>query len=305
MSSHLDPEKRHDFKLIFEVTDGNPNGDPDSGNHPRQDPETGQGLVTDVCLKRKIRDYAALVAEMTENPALKIYMERGSELNLQNKRAYVNFDEKPADKTSRETQEKMAAWMCQEFFDVRMMGAVMTTKVNCGQVRGPLQLNAFARSVDPISPITAAITRVARSEAALAKNEVSGPKDHLVHTDGTMGEKHAIRYALYTIDGYFNCFLAKRTGVSEEDLKLIMDALAGRMFEQDRSAAKGRMATRALHVWTHDDPLGNASAHGLLDRVTVHRKVDTPAEVCSFSDYEVRVDLDALPAGVTHTSVAY
>ncbi|PAU77164.1 type I-C CRISPR-associated protein Cas7/Csd2 [Halomonas salipaludis] len=278
---------RYEFVLLFDVTNGNPNGDPDAGNLPRLDPETNQGLVTDVCLKRKIRNYVALEKDVDAGYA--IYMQEKSVLNNQHKKAYDALDIKPEPKKLPKEVEKARAlteWMCRNFFDVRTFGAVMTTEVNSGQVRGPVQM-AFASSIDPVVPMEVSITRMA----------VTNERD--LEKERTMGRKHIIPYGLYRAHGYISAKLAERTGFSEDDLELLWRALIN-MFEHDRSAARGEMSTRKLIVFKHDHPMGNAPAHVLFDSVKVERvegEEDTPAR--HYSDYRVSVDAEALPAGVS------
>lgn len=278
---------RYEFVLLFDVTNGNPNGDPDAGNLPRLDPETNQGLVTDVCLKRKIRNYVAL--EKEEEAGYAIYMQEKSVLNNQHKKAYDALDIKPEPKKLPKEVEKARAlteWMCRNFFDVRTFGAVMTTEVNSGQVRGPVQM-AFASSIDPVVPMEVSITRMA----------VTNERD--LEKERTMGRKHIIPYGLYRAHGYISAKLAERTGFSDDDLELLWRALVN-MFEHDRSAARGEMSARKLIVFKHDNPMGNAPAHLLFDSVKVERvegEENTPAR--HYSDYRVSVDAEALPAGVS------
>ena len=282
---------RYEFVYLFDVTNGNPNGDPDAGNLPRLDPETNQGLVTDVCLKRKIRNYVALEksdAEGKPEPGYVIYMQEKSVLNNQHKQAYtalgIESEAKKLPKDEAKAHE-LTRWMCNNFFDVRAFGAVMTTEVNAGQVRGPIQL-AFATSIDPVIPLEVSITRMA----------VTNEKD--LEKERTMGRKHIIPYGLYRAHGFISAKLAERTGFSEDDLQLLWRALSN-MFEHDRSAARGEMAARKLIVFRHDHPMGNAPAHKLFDLVKVARtagEADTPAR--SFADYQVSIDHDGLPTGV-------
>ncbi|GAB2940730.1 type I-C CRISPR-associated protein Cas7/Csd2 [Aquaspirillum soli] len=283
---------RYEFVYLFDVTNGNPNGDPDAGNMPRLDPETNQGLVTDVCLKRKIRNYVALEksdAEGKPEQGYVIYMQEKSVLNNQHKQAYAALGIEPEPKKLPKNEAKaheLTRWMCANFFDVRAFGAVMTTEVNAGQVRGPIQL-AFATSIDPVIPLEVSITRMA----------VTNEKD--LEKERTMGRKHIIPYGLYRAHGFISAKLAERTGFSEGDLELLWRALIN-MFEHDRSAARGEMAARKLIVFKHDHPMGNAPAHKLFDLVKVQRvegEADTPAR--SFADYEVSIDRDGLPTGVT------
>ena len=282
---------RYEFVYLFDVTNGNPNGDPDAGNLPRLDPETNQGLVTDVCLKRKIRNYVALEksdADGKPEPGYVIYMQEKSVLNNQHKQAYAALDIEPEAKKLPKDEAKaheLTRWMCTNFFDVRAFGAVMTTEVNAGQVRGPIQL-AFASSIDPVIPLEVSITRMA----------VTNEKD--LEKERTMGRKHIIPYGLYRAHGFISAKLAERTGFSEDDLELLWRAL-GNMFEHDRSAARGEMAARKLIVFKHEHPMGNAPAHKLFELVKVERtagEADTPAR--SFADYQVSIDYVGLPAGV-------
>lgn len=366
---YCDPAKRHDFVLVFDVTDGNPNGDPDAGNLPRTDPETLQGLVTDVSLKRKVRNFVDLVGEDQPDPArLKIFVEHHGVLNDQIRRAYVEHEEleagqrvektvedlavvqelreiepelpgafrftdvtdeseenpelsysgeftdqeykatldelseslnpktkkflndlkKESDKAGkpkkgRDDVEKARKWMCANFYDVRMFGAVMSTGLNAGQVRGPLQLT-FARSVSPVMPQDLAITRMA----------VTDEKDR--EKLQTIGRKTLIPYGLYVGHGFFSPHLAKQTGVTAEDLELFWEALV-HMWAFDRSASRGLMTPRGLYVFTHENKLGNAPAHKLFERVTVRLK-DSDVSPRKYEDYEVTVSEDELPSGI-------
>ena len=285
-------KNRYDFVILFDVENGNPNGDPDAGNMPRIDPETGYGLVTDVCLKRKIRNYVETVKEGV--PGYRIYIKDGVPLNRSDLEAcaYVGVDEKKlkeAKKQDEKLDEKLRDFMCANFFDIRTFGAVMTTFVkaalNCGQVRGPVQLG-FARSVDPILPQEVTITRVAITTEADAERK------------GTeMGRKYIVPYGLYRAEGYISANLARKTtGFSEADLELLWQAILN-MFELDRSAARGKMAVRELIVFKHDSELGNAPAYRLFDLVQVQHKADvvTPR---AYTDYTVTVDEANLPSGV-------
>ncbi|MEX2583659.1 MAG: type I-C CRISPR-associated protein Cas7/Csd2 [Gemmatimonadota bacterium] len=289
--------RRYDFVLLFDVINGNPNGDPDAGNAPRMDPETGHGLVSDVCLKRKIRNFITLAKSdpATGEPAhgYDIYVKERAILNRQHQRAYdaLELDSAAKGADAAGNPDKARAWMCQTFFDVRMFGAVMTTGVNAGQVRGPVQI-AFARSVDPIASLEQSITRMAVTtdrEAEEQEKTQSGQRR-------TMGRKEIVPYAVYRAHGFVSPHLAAQTGFSEDDLELLWFALE-RMFEIDRSAARGEMSMRRLCVFEHESALGNASAHRLFERIRVERKDDSrPAR--SFDDYEVTVDRE-LPNGVT------
>lgn len=284
---------RYDFLFLFDVRDGNPNGDPDAGNLPRLDAESGHGLVTDVALKRKIRNFVGLLK--AEQPPHEIYIKEKAVLNRTHERAYVAVgageatkgDEKKR-KGGGDTVDKARDWMCKNFFDVRTFGAVMSTGVNCGQVRGPVQLT-FARSVDPIVALEHSITRMAVATEAEAEKQGGDNR--------TMGRKHTVPYGVYVAHGFVSAFLAKQTGFSEDDLELLWQALEN-MFEHDRSAARGEMSTRGLYVFKHESELGNAHAHDLFDRVKVQRKagVEVPR---SFADYEVSVNEVGMPTGVT------
>lgn len=286
---------RYEFVFLFDVTNGNPNGDPDAGNLPRLDPETNKGLVTDVCLKRKIRNYVTL--DKGDSEGFAIYMQEKAVLNDQHAigRKAVGLEKETADELKKLPKDEakareLTAWMCRNFFDIRAFGAVMTTGVNAGQVRGPVQL-AFATSIDPVVPIEVSITRMAvttRKEA----DEQSGD-------NRTMGRKHIIPYGLYRVHGFISAKLAERTGFSDEDLSLLWQSLIN-MFEHDRSAARGEMASRKLYVFEHESAMGNAPAHKLFETVVVERltaEADGPAR--AFTDYRVSVMRDALPSGVT------
>ena len=309
--------QRFDFVLIFDVQDGNPNGDPDAGNMPRLDAETGHGLVTDVALKRKVRNFVGLVkdqAERAPEPGEKrfeIYVREKAILNQQHERAYSALNLAPTqeeqaqaateaevieakkkkpgkDKRKGSADEVGLArqWMCQNFFDVRSFGAVMSTGVNCGQVRGPVQLT-FARSVEPIVALEHSITRMAVATEAEAEKQQGDNR--------TMGRKHTVPYGVYVAHGFVSSFLAKQTGFGADDLELLWQALA-QMFEHDRSAARGQMATRGLYVFAHDSELGNAPAHALFERLKVTpRAADQVAR--SFDAYSVAFDGEGLAVG--------
>ncbi len=285
-------ENRYDFVLLFDVKDGNPNGDPDAGNLPRVDAETGRGLVTDVSLKRKVRNYVGMVK--MEQPPFEIYVKEKAILNKQHERAYEAIgasDLIKGDNKKRKGGDKVdeaRAWMCKNFYDVRTFGAVMSTGVNCGQVRGPVQLT-FARSVDPIVAQEHSITRMAvATEAEAAKQEGD---------NRTMGRKHTVPYGLYVAHGFVSAHLATQTDFSETDLDLLWESLAN-MFEHDRSAARGEMATRGLYVFKHDSQLGNAPAHDLFARIQPKLKEDAlvPRD---FTDYRILVNSKDIPSGVT------
>ena len=291
---------RYDFVILFDVENGNPNGDPDAGNMPRIDPETGLGLVTDVCLKRKIRNYVEMVKE--NEGGYKIYIKENIPLNRSDREGlkYVGItaenekDIKEAVKKSKKENPDLDAqicrFMCQNFFDIRTFGAVMTTYVkaalNCGQVRGPVQIG-FARSVEPIMPQEVTITRVAITTEADAE------------TKGTeMGRKYIVPYGLYRAEGFVSANLAQKvTGFSEEDLNLLWNAILN-MFEYDHSAARGKMAVRELIVFKHDSIFGDAPSYKLFDLVHVRRK-DPNGPARMFSDYEVSIDYDQIPEHVT------
>jgi len=281
---------RYDFVLLFDVKDGNPNGDPDAGNLPRVDAETGHGLVTDVCVKRKVRNYVGLVKE--EQPPFEIYVKEKAILNKQHERAYVGIgaeDMLKGDDKKRKGGDKVneaRAWMCKNFFDVRTFGAVMSTGVNCGQVRGPVQLT-FARSIDPIVALEHSITRMAVATEAEAEKQGGDNR--------TMGRKHTVPYGLYRNHGFISAHLADQTGFSEEDLELFWQALAN-MLEHDRSAARGEMSTRGLYVFEHESKLGNAHAHSLFERLTIARS-DQTLVLRSFDAYTVLFDGKPLAAG--------
>ncbi|EIL98037.1 type I-C CRISPR-associated protein Cas7/Csd2 [Rhodanobacter thiooxydans] len=283
---------RYDFVLLFEVRDGNPNGDPDAGNLPRLDAETGHGLVTDVSLKRKVRNFVGLVKG--DAAPYEIYVKEKAVLNKTHERAYEGIGKaellKGDDKKRKggEAVSQARAWMCQNFFDVRTFGAVMSTGVNCGQVRGPVQLT-FARSADPIIAQEHSITRMAVATEAEAEKQDGDNR--------TMGRKHTVPYGLYMAHGFVSSFLAKQTGFSRDDLELLWQALV-QMFEHDRSAARGEMATRGLYVFKHESELGNAPAHALFERIQVSKNAEIPR---SFADYTVAVNDADLPVGVTLT----
>lgn len=284
---------RYDFVLLFDVKDGNPNGDPDAGNLPRIDAETGRGLVTDVCLKRKIRNYVGIVKG--EQPPFEIYIKEKAVLNKTHERAYVGIgaeDLLKGDEKRRKGGDKVEEarqWMCSNFYDVRTFGAVMSLGVNCGQVRGPVQIT-FARSVDPIVASEHSITRMAVATEKEAENQGGDNR--------TMGRKFTVPYGLYAARGFVSAHLADQTKFNEEDLKLLLEALRN-MFEHDRSAARGEMTTRGLYLFKHESKLGNAQAHSLFERIQVSRKPDTNGPARSFSDYEVSINEQDLPHGVT------
>lgn len=284
-------ENRYDFVLLFDVKDGNPNGDPDAGNLPRIDAETGRGLVTDVCLKRKVRNFVSLVKNSA--PPYRIYVTEKAILNEIHEEAFIavgsedDLTKAKGRKGTSATVEKAREWMCKNFFDVRTFGAVMSTGVNCGQVRGPVQLT-FARSVDPIVSQEHSITRMAVATAKEAE-EQSGD-------NRTMGRKHTIPYGLYVAHGFISAHLAQQTGFSGDDIELFFIALE-QMFEHDRSAARGEMTTRGLYVFKHESTLGNAHASKLFERIQVTLKnQDKPPR--DFCDYKILVDESDMPTGV-------
>ncbi|ODU07850.1 MAG: type I-C CRISPR-associated protein Cas7/Csd2 [Rubrivivax sp. SCN 71-131] len=313
--------RRYDFVLLFDVKDGNPNGDPDAGNLPRLDAETGHGLVTDVSLKRKVRNFVAMTRESDQKPPepegafepgtkrFEIYVREKAILNLQHQRAYSALKLDPAEAPAAEAEaaeaapkkkgakdkrkgsgddvDKARAWMCQNFFDVRSFGAVMSTGTNAGQVRGPVQLT-FARSVDPVVALEHSITRVAVATEAEAEKQQGDNR--------TMGRKHTVPYGLYRAHGFVSAFLARQTGFDDADLALLWQALE-QMFEHDRSAARGQMSTRGLYVFEHDGELGNAHAHALFDRLVVGRRGDGDEPVRDFGAYSVRFDGRELAIG--------
>ena len=293
---------RYDFVLLFDVLDGNPNGDPDAGNLPRLDPQSLQGLVTDVCLKRKIRN--AISAMGDGKPGMELYFQTQDAvfekrvLNLQHDRAYIaknlSKEEKDAKKKSGNTQIAKE-WMCNNFYDIRAFGAVMTTGVNCGQVRGPVQVT-FARSIDPIVPLEFSITRKSVTTEEDAKKQAD--KDGSI--TGTMGRKNTVPYGLYRCHGFVNPYLARDTGFSKDDLDLLWSALKGTMWEIDRSASRGLMATRGLYVFEHGSMLGNAPAHELFDLIELPPLGNDRAPR-SFTDYkdQLKVHADKVPTGVT------
>ena len=284
-----DPIKnRYDFVFYFDVENGNPNGDPDAGNMPRVDPETGIGIVSDVCLKRKIRNYVDLVlgGESDGTRGYRIYVQEGVVLNDRNEEAYSHNGLKPMSKKLPKGEEERIAvtkFMCDTFYDIRTFGAVMTTEVNCGQVRGPVQL-CFSQSVEPVLPQEMSITRMA----------VTNKKD--VDKERTMGRKQYIPYGLYRLEGFVSASLAAKSGFLQEDLDLLWEALMN-MFECDRSAARGLMTSRKLIVFKHESMLGNAPARRLFDLVTEGRVTEGPAR--SYADYAIKFDETLLPEGVS------
>lgn len=328
--------QRYDFVLLFDVQDGNPNGDPDAGNMPRIDPQSLQGLVTDGCLKRKIRNAIAALktdADGKANQGFDLYFQTQDAvyekrvLNLIHQSAWdalglkrsaggegageVNSDDqekpkgKPTKKSDRGDFDKVREarhWMCQNFYDIRAFGAVMTTGVNCGQVRGPVQLT-FARSIDPIVPMELSITRKSVTTEKDAQKQINKAdeetKTRFGTITGTMGRKNTVPYGLYRCQGFVNPFLARDTGFSKDDLQMLWDVLKGTIWEIDRSASRGLMSTRGLYVFEHESALGSAPAHELFDRIQVE-PLGASAAPRSFAEYQdrIRVNLDGLPASV-------
>ncbi len=284
-------KNRYEFVIIFDVENGNPNGDPDAGNMPRVDPETGCGLVTDVCIKRKIRNYVDVVKE--GEPGYGIYIKSGVQLKKNDKKAYEYLEIKEEDiknekKNSPDIDVKIRDFMCKNFYDIRTFGAVMATfvhaKLNCGQVRGPVQLG-FAHSVDPIMPQEITITRCAVTD------------DKETEKNNTMGNKFIVPYGLYVAEGYVSANLASKvTGFSDDDLELLWQAILN-MFEFDHAAARGKMAVRQLIIFKHDSELGNAPAYKLFETIKINRKdgVKIPRK---YSDYKVEVAQSEIPEGV-------
>lgn len=294
---------RYEFMYLFDVKDGNPNGDPDAGNLPRIDSETGHGLISDVCLKRKIRNYVSIAKQ--ETTSYDIYVKEKAILNDQHELAYKALghdmiDEKVESTTEEKSKKKKdpsilensrKKWMCQNFYDIRAFGAVMSTGEDdkkCGQVRGPVQLT-FARSIDPIVPVEHTITRMAVATQKEAEKQKQDNK--------TMGRKHTVPYALYRTHGFISAHLAQKTEFSERDLELLWESLK-QMFDHDRSASRGIMTPRGLYVFKHESLLGNASAHVLFDLITIKKKQEV-AVVREFSHYEVLINRNELPKGVS------
>jgi CRISPR-associated protein Csd2 len=291
-------DHRYDFVLLFDVKDGNPNGDPDAGNLPRLDAETGHGLVTDVCLKRKVRNFVDITKRNPDDsiePGFDIYVREKGVLERLHRVAYkaTGAEDELGDsgrkgrKGSAESVEKARTWMCQNFYDVRTFGAVMSTGVNCGQVRGPVQLT-FGRSISPIVSLEHSITRMAVATEAEAEKQGGDNR--------TMGRKFTVPYGLYCAHGFVSAPLSAQTGFALDDLKLLWEALAN-MFEHDRSAARGEMTTRGLYVFEHESKLGNAPADELFARIEAKLRdgVNAPR---AFADYTVSVDDKNLPPGV-------
>lgn len=299
-AAHLDPARRHDFVFHFDVRDGNPNGDPDAGGMPRVDPETQQGLVTDVAIKRKIRNMIPLLGD--GKPGYDIYVEAGVALNAQHKRAYTELGLKESDgkakgyRPPRADQEQAREWMCRTFYDVRMFGAVMSTGTAlCGRAQGPVQIT-FSRSVSPVLSQEHGLTRVTQTrEKDIDEGETT-----------EMGAKHAVPYGLYVGYGHFSAPRAAQTGVTSEDLAMLWRAFT-LMFEHDRASGRGEMALRGLYVFSHADRLGSAPAHELFDRIRLTPKTSEELEGLpprSYSDYTLEIpEASDLPAGVTLTRI--
>jgi CRISPR-associated protein Csd2 len=300
---YTDPARRHDFVLLFDVTDGNPNGDPDAGNLPRVDPETMQGLVTDVCLKRKLRNW--IDANHGTEANRKIYVQNRDALNTLHQRAYDALKIKSTKtKQNRAEVDQVRQWMCGNFYDVRLFGAVMSTGVNCGQVRGPVQFT-FARSIDPVVPLDLSITRIAITRPedieVIVVEESEGKKGENKGKVTEMGRKSLLPYGLFRGYGFFTPHFAKQTGVTAEDLTLFWNALQ-HMWDLDRSASRGLMSLRGLYIFSHENGLGNAPAHTLFERIqtTPLGEGKTPRQ---FADYRkgIKVNDGELPAGITLT----
>lgn len=305
---------RYDIVFLFDVTNGNPNGDPDAGNLPRMDPETNVGLVSDVSLKRKIRNFTELARG--DQPGYRIYVQEGSILNEKHREAYKAVrngndkvaKEKSLNPQSDEEAKALTKFMCDNFFDVRTFGAVMSTGINAGQVRGPVQI-AFARSVEPILPLEISITRMAATNEKEKADREKGTEGDERTENRTMGRKHVVPYGLYRAHVFVSAKLAERTGFGQEDLDHVFDTLKS-MFEHDRSAARGEMAARRVIAFKHASALGNAPAHQLFDRVTVQRKfrgdlhaigddrLDNAPPARRYEDYEISIQRDGAPDGV-------
>ncbi len=279
--SATDPTVRHDIVLLFDITDGNPNGDPDAANRPRVDPETGHGLVTDVAIKRKIRDTIPLAAG--NQPGYELFIQAGRSLSEKQEESYTQFGLAPDAKDA----DKARAWLCEKYIDLRLFGAVLSTKATpaLGQIRGPLQVS-FARSLDPVAPTEHTITRQVHTTAKDAEKQ-----------GGTMGNKWTVPYGLYKTTISYSAIRGQQTGITEQDLTFLYRSIA-QMFDHTSSAARANMATRGLYVFTHDNAFGNAPMHQLIERVRISRKdeIELPRSV---SDYTITVDVHGLPAGVT------
>ncbi|HNU71867.1 MAG TPA: type I-C CRISPR-associated protein Cas7/Csd2 [Thermodesulfobacteriota bacterium] len=277
-------KNRYDFVLVFDVKDGNPNGDPDAGNLPRVDPETGNGLITDVCLKRKVRNYVLMTKGLKE--PFDVFIKEKAVLNDLIDEAHEQNTVK--DKEKGQKTEAARQWMCNKYFDIRAFGAVMSTGKNAGQVRGPVQMT-FGRSVEPVVTLEHSITRMAVATQAESDKQQGDNR--------TMGRKNTVPYGAYVAHGFVSAHLATQTGFGQEDINLLWEALCN-MFEHDRSAARGLMSTQRLVIFKHDSALGNAPAHSLFDRVQLTRRNDSkPAR--DFSDYELKINKENLPSGVS------
>src|SRR6266404_8316880 len=305
---------RYDIVFLFDVTNGNPNGDPDAGNMPRMDPETNKGLVSDVSLKRKIRNYIELTRG--DQPGYRIYVQEGSILNDRHREAYkaVRGDTEKVAKDGKlnpqsdEESRALTKFMCDNFFDVRAFGAVMSTGINAGQVRGPVQVT-FASSVESVLPLEISITRMAATNEKEKVDREKGSEGDERTENRTMGRKHIVPYGLYRAHLFVNAKLAERTGFTQSDLDLLFEALTS-MFEHDRSAARGEMSSRKIVAFKHTSALGNAAAHDLFDRVTVQRKfgddlydlssdrLDNLPPARRFADYSVSINRNDLPEGI-------
>ncbi len=320
-------QRRHEFVLFFDVKNGNPNGDPDAGNMPRMDPETGHGLVSDVCLKRKVRNYVEIAKADAQR--YRIYVTEGAVLNEKHREAYVAIrpgdTEAASSKTKRLTPKsdeeaaKLRGFMCDNFYDIRTFGGVLSTGINAGQVRGPVQIG-FAQSVEPVLPLEISITRMAATNEAERKDRTEGDDEPEKRGDKrTMGRKHIIPYGLYRAHGFVSAPLAhdarKGTGFTQADLDLLFEALRD-MFEHDRSAARGEMTTRRLVVFRHASALGNGRAQDLFSRVTAWRNhhgshlqpgdeaLDNASPARSFDDYVIKLDRNGLPEGIEMLDLA-
>lgn len=292
-SNLIDVNKRYDFKLLFDVTDGNPNGDPDAGNLPRVDPETMQGLVTDVAIKRKVRDYVQITRG--DQPGFDIYVKNRGILTNEQRKAYKAIGEENAEEKSANVVKDARAWMCEHYYDTRMFGAVMsTTKYNAGQVRGPMQLT-FARSIDPVTPFDMTITRVALTNATDGKNEDDVSEDETEARHGQMGRKAYLPYGMYEAYGFYTPAFGAQTGIQEKDLEVFWESLIN-MWDLDRSAARGRMACRGLYVFEHDSQYGNAPSHQLFDKINIEKRKDDVIPRSS-KDYHAIID-EEMPVGV-------
>ncbi|MGW3563093.1 type I-C CRISPR-associated protein Cas7/Csd2 [Streptomyces sp. NPDC000941] len=282
----LDPTRRHDIVLLFDVHDGNPNGDPDAGNHPRIDTETYHGLVTDVALKRKIRDTIPLLRP--DDPRYKIFVEADIALNSNIERGFTGSAVKPTQRPTPDERQKVQKWMCDNFVDIRLFGGVLSTgDARAGHVRGPLQFT-FGRSVSPVHPVDHTITRVTQTKQAdIDKGEQT-----------EMGSKWTVHYGLYRAHAFYSASRGKQTGVTSDDLQALWTVLQ-HMFDHDRSATRGEMATRGLYVFTHDDAFGKAPAATLFDRITIEPLSDEPPR--TFNHYKTNTDLADLPLGITFT----